>query len=284
MRADGSVDVDAAVRVAKHLVDAGHDGLVLSGTTGEAPTTHAPEKAELVAAVVEAVGDRAYVLTGAGSNDTLHAIRMAEQGAEAGAHGLLVVSPYYSRPSQAGLQAHFAAVAAATDLPVMVYDIPGRAGVRLGVETYDALAADPRVVAIKDATGDVSAAARLIARTGLAWYSGDDGLYLPFLSVGAVGIVSVAAQAHPAGFARLAAAWDAGDTAGALAAFRALLPVIDALNGAGQQAPTAKAALQLLGVLDNRVTRLPVTPLDDDDVATLRTALLAAGLPVADAS
>lgn len=161
MREDGSVDLDAAVSLATHLVDHGHDGLVLNGTTGESPATHAPEKAELIRAVVDAVGDRAAVVAGAGSNDTLHAVRMAEQAADAGADGLLVVSPYYSRPSQTGVVRHIQAVADSTPLPVMLYDVPGRTGVRFAQPTLDALAAHERVVAMKDATGDLYAAATL---------------------------------------------------------------------------------------------------------------------------
>ncbi|WP_146841917.1 4-hydroxy-tetrahydrodipicolinate synthase [Cellulomonas composti] len=274
----GELDVAAAVALARHLVDTGHDGLVLNGTTGEAPTTHAPEKAELIAAVVEAVGDRAYVVAGAGSNDTLHAVRMAEQAAEAGAHGLLVVSPYYSRPSQAGIVAHVRAVADSTDLPVMLYDIPGRAGVRLSAATVDELGEHERVVAMKDATGDVAAAARGIARTGLAWYCGDDGLLLPFLSVGAVGVVGVATHVVGAAFARAVAAWDAGDTAGALRATTSVQPAVDAINGAGFQAVYAKAALEVVGVLPRRTVRLPYLPATDDEVRDVAAGLSAAGL------
>ncbi len=271
----GEVDLPAAARLAKRLVDEGNDGLVLSGTTGEAPTTHAPEKAELVQAVVEAVGDRAFVLTGAGSNDTAHAVRMAEQGAEAGAHGLLVVSPYYSRPTQEGLYRHFATVADSTDLPVMLYDIPGRAGVRVTPATFERIAAHPKVVANKDATGDVAAAARLRQATGLAWYSGDDGLLLPFLSHGAAGIVSVSAHLVGAQFTEVVRRFDAGDHAGALDVFCTTLPVIEAMNGAGAQAVMVKAALELLGVLDNRALRLPNVAATDADVAHVRDALAA---------
>ncbi|ADG74427.1 dihydrodipicolinate synthase [Cellulomonas flavigena DSM 20109] len=278
MTADGAVDLEATVRLAKHLVDAGHDGLVLNGTTGEAPTTHAPEKAEIVAAVVEAVGDRAYVVAGAGSNDTAHAVRMAEQAAEAGAHGLLVVTPYYSRPSQDGVVAHVTAVADATDLPVMLYDVPGRSVVRLAPSTIDRLAAHERVVAMKDATGDVVAAAEAIARTGLAWYSGDDTLALALLAHGAVGLVGVATQAAPVGYAHFFDAWNAGDTARSLEIFRSLLPVAAALNGAGFQAPAAKAALVELGILSSRSTRLPLVPFTDDEAADVRAGLAAAGL------
>ena len=278
MREDGAVDVDAGVRLARWLVDRGNDGLVLNGTTGEAPTTHAPEKADLVRAVVDAVGDRAFVVAGAGSNDTAHAVRMAEQAAVAGAHGLLVVSPYYSRPSQEGLARHMEAVADSTDLPVMLYDIPGRAGVRIAPDTMARLAEHPRVVAVKDATGDPVGAARGILRTSLAWYSGDDTLYLPMLSLGAVGIVSVAAHVAAPAFAQLTRAWDTGDHAGALAAFRSMLPAIDALNGAGMQAAAAKAGCQLLGLLDSRATRLPVTPYTDAEVSVVRDGLVRAGL------
>ncbi|NYD88172.1 4-hydroxy-tetrahydrodipicolinate synthase [Cellulomonas oligotrophica] len=278
MTPDGAVDLAAAVRLAQHLVDHGHDGLVLNGTTGEAPTTHAPEKADLVAAVVEAVGDRAWVVAGAGSNDTAHAVRMAVQAAEAGAHGLLVVSPYYSRPSQDGIVAHVTHVAGSTDLPVMLYDVPGRTGVRLAEATIDRLAAHPRVVALKDATGDVAAATAKIARTGLAWYCGDDGLLPAFLAHGAVGHVGVASQVLGDAFARLVAAWDAGETATALEVFRGMLPAITALNGDGFQAAAAKAALVEVGALTSRATRLPLVPYTDDEAARVRDGLRAAGL------
>jgi 4-hydroxy-tetrahydrodipicolinate synthase len=278
MTADGDVDLAAAVALAKHLVDAGNDGLVLNGTTGEAPTTHAPEKAELVAAVVEAVGERAFVVAGAGSNDTAHAVRMAEQAAEAGAHGLLVVSPYYSRPSQDGLATHIETVAGATDLPVLVYDIPGRAGVRIAPATFARLARHPRIVGVKDAAGDVYGSAKVMRDTHLAYYAGDDGLFLALLACGAVGIVSVAGHVVTPLLARVARCWAAGDTAGSLAAFRAAAPAIDALNGAGQQAPTAKAALELLGLIPSRATRLPITPLPDEELPALRAALAAAGV------
>jgi len=278
MTSHGAVDLDATVALARHLVDGGQDGLVLNGTTGEAPTTHAPEKAEVVAAVVEAVGDRAFVVAGAGSNDTAHAVRMAEQAAEAGAHGLLVVSPYYSRPSQPGLVAHVQAVVDATDLPVMLYDVPGRAGVRMSPATIAALAENDQVVAMKDASGDVYAASKLAESTGLAWYSGDDGLLLPFLAHGAVGVVGVATHAVGSQFAAVVRAWDAGDHAEALRIFRSVIPAIDAINGAGFQAVHAKAALEVLGLLPGRTVRLPYVPASDVDVDDIRAGLRAAGL------
>ncbi|ROS28149.1 4-hydroxy-tetrahydrodipicolinate synthase [Cellulomonas sp. PhB150] len=278
MTDDGAIDLEAAVLLARHLVDHGHDGLVLNGTTGEAPTTHAPEKAELVAAVVEAVGDRAFVLAGAGSNDTAHAVRMAEQAAEAGAHGLLVVSPYYSRPSQPGVVAHISTVADATDLPVMIYDVPGRAGVRMAPGTIDELAAHERVVAMKDASGDVAGAAGAIARSGLAWYSGDDAVTLPLLAHGAVGVVGVATHVVGTQFAAMIAAWDAGDHTEALRLYRGALPAVQAINGAGFQAVFAKAALQVVGLLSSRAVRLPYVPASEQDVDDIRAGLRAAGL------
>jgi 4-hydroxy-tetrahydrodipicolinate synthase len=278
MTRTGEVDLDAAAALARHLVDRGNDGLVLSGTTGEAPTTHAEEKAALVAAVVDAVGDRAKVVAGAGSNDTDHAVRMAEQAAEAGAHGLLVVAPYYSRPSQEGLYQHVVRVADSTELPVMVYDVPGRTGVRVAAETFERLAEHPQVVAVKDAAGNVYQASKNIVRTGLAWYCGDDGLYLPFLAVGASGHVGVATHVVGSRFAELTRAFDAGDTARALALFRSAAPVIDALNGDGAQAVMAKAAVEALGLADNRFLRLPNIPATDDEAAAVRAALELAGI------
>lgn len=276
MTPGGEVDLDAAATVATYLVDHGSDGLVLNGTTGESPTTHAPEKAELVRVVADAVGDRAAVVAGAGSNDTEHAVRMAQQAQEAGADGLLVVSPYYSRPSQEGLLRHFAAVADSTDLPVMLYDVPGRTGVRVAPDTYARIAEHERVVATKDATGDVASAALLTARTGLAWYSGDDGLLLPFLVHGGAGVVSVAAHAVGDTFAAAVAAYDAGDLARALDLVRAAAPAVAALNGAGFQAVMAKASLEVLGVLGNRHVRLPLVPATDDEVVGVRAGLDAA--------
>jgi 4-hydroxy-tetrahydrodipicolinate synthase len=278
MTPDGALDLDAAVRLATHLVDHGHDGLVLNGTTGEASTTHAPEKAELIAAVVEAVGDRASIVAGAGSNDTAHAVRMAEQAAEAGAHGLLVVSPYYSRPSQEGVYRHVVAVADSTPLPVMLYDVPGRTGVRFDAGTFDRLAVHERIVAVKDASGDLYGALTAIERTGLAWYSGDDTAYLTMLAHGAVGVVSVVGHVAGERLAQMTAAFDAGDHARALEVFRSIVPAIDALNGAGFQAVAAKAAVEALGLIPNRHMRLPLVAASDDEAEGVRAGVRAAGL------
>lgn len=189
--ADGALDLDGAQQLAVHLVDAGNDGLIINGTTGESPTTTDAEKNDLVRAVLEAVGDRAHVVAGIGTNDTRHTLELARQAEHTGAHGLLAVTPYYSKPPQEGLYRHFTAIADATELPVMLYDIPGRSGVPINTETLVRLAEHPRIVANKDAKGDLGRASWAIAQSGLAWYSGDDMLNLPLLSVGAVGFVSV---------------------------------------------------------------------------------------------
>ena len=278
MTADGSVDLEAAVALATHLIDHGHDGLVLNGTTGEAPTTHAQEKSDLVRAVVEAVGERAFVVAGAGSNDTQHAVRMAEQAAEAGARGLLVVTPYYSRPSQEGIYQHTVAVADATDLPVMLYDVPGRTVVRYAPATLHRLAGHPRVVAVKDATDDVQAALRAIDETGLAWYGGDDATLLPFLAVGAVGLVSMAGHLVGDGLAQVIREFEAGDPAAARMTFLSVLPAVDLICGSGNGALRSKLALTLLGLIPTATMRLPHAPPDDDEVQIVRSALVAAGL------
>lgn len=277
MTPGGDVDLAAAARLATHLVEHGHDGLVLNGTTGEAPTTHAPEKADLIRAVVDAVGDRALVVAGAGSNDTAHAVRMAEQAADAGAHGLLVVSPYYSRPSQEGIYQHTVAVADATDLPVMLYDVPARTVVRYSLATLERLAAHERVVAVKDATGDVVGAMRAIDATGLAYYAGDDALLLPFLSVGAVGLVSMAAHLVGDELAETLRAADAGDLVRAREVFRSAMPMIDLVCGSGNGALRSKLTLALLGLIPSATMRLPQAAPDAEEVALVRAALVAAG-------
>jgi len=182
---DGALDVEAGRRLAAHLVDNGVDSLILGGTTGESPTTSLDEKLELLKAVKEEVGDRVRICAGAGTNNTATSIEVAQAAAAAGADSLLVVTPYYSKPSQQGVYEHFAAVADSTDLPICVYDIPGRSGIPVASDTLRRLAELPTIQAVKDAKGDLSAAAELIQETDLAWYSGDDPINLPWLSLGA---------------------------------------------------------------------------------------------------
>jgi 4-hydroxy-tetrahydrodipicolinate synthase len=203
---------------------------------------------------------------------------MAEQAAEAGAHGLLVVTPYYSRPSQKGICLHTLAVADATELPVMLYDVPGRSGVRYAPATLDRLAEHPRVVAVKDATGDVQAAVRHIERTGLAFYSGDDALLLPFLSVGAVGLVSMAAHLIGNELAQVIREFAAGDVPAARATFLSVAPVIDLICGSGNGALRSKLTLALLGVIPSAAMRLPQAEADEDEVEEVRSIMVALGL------
>jgi len=275
---DGSLDLQGAARVAEHLADHGHDGVVVSGTTGESPTTSTEEDGQVLRAVVEAVGDRLTVLAGVGTNDTAHSVELAAQAEKIGADGLLVVTPYYSKPTQAGLAAHFEAVTGASGLPVMLYDIPGRSSIAIAPETYRRVAADERVVAVKDAVGDLARGVRIMAETGLAFYSGDDVVNLGWLTHGGCGLVSVVGHVAGDRYAEMVAAVDRGDLPTALTTYRELVPVVDAIMTTAQGAMTAKAALQLLGVIPTRTVRLPLVPADDTLVAHLREVLDRSGL------
>lgn len=276
MQSDGSIDYEAARKLAKRLVADGADGLVVNGTTGESPVTHMEEKVELVRAVKEVVD--VPVISGAGSNDTIHTVRMTEMTQEAGADAVLIVAPYYSRPSQEGIFRHYRAVDEATDKPILVYDVPGRTGVHIQLETYRRLAELPHVKAVKDATGDIAGAVRKRMETGLTWYSGDDGLFLPFLSVGAVGIISVIAHVASAPMRRLADAFDVGDIHEAQRLAVRLAPLVQALNGNGFQAVMAKAALKVKGVLDDTTMRLPNVGPGDAELERAEKGMRAAGL------
>jgi 4-hydroxy-tetrahydrodipicolinate synthase len=275
---DGSVDLEGTARVAEHLVANGNDGVVVSGTTGEAPTTTTEEDGLLLRAVVEAVGDRATVVAGVGTNNTAHSVELAEQAQKLGADGVLVVTPYYNKPTQDGVLAHFRAVAAASDLPVMLYDIPGRTAMTIAPETLARAAEDERIVAVKDAVGNLERGVRLMQQTGLAYYSGDDQLNLGWLTHGAAGVVSVVGHVAGKQYAEMADAVSRGDLTSALATYRRLVPVVEVVMTRAQGAMTAKAAMQLLGVLDNRNVRLPLVPASDALVEELRTVLTSAGL------
>jgi 4-hydroxy-tetrahydrodipicolinate synthase len=273
----GEVDLPAARELAVHLVDEQqNDGLVINGTTGEAPTTTDCEKADLLAAVVDAVGDRATVLAGVGTFDTVHSVQLAQQAAKAGADGLLVVTPYYSRPPQAGLLQHFRVVADASPLPVMVYDIPGRTGVRLESDTLIELARHQQIVAVKDARGDLAASARVLAETDLAYYAGDDGLLLPLLAVGASGLIGTSTHFSGAATKQLLEAYERGDTAEALRIYRRLLPIYTGIFRT-QGVILVKAALALLGRPVGPV-RLPMVEATEHELSHLRADLAAAGL------
>ena len=276
---EGELDLDAAQKVATHLIDQGNDGLVISGTTGESPTTTVAEDGRLLAAVVEAVGDRATVVAGVGTNDTAHSVALAKQARTIGADGLLIVTPYYSKPPQSGIVAHVNTVAqAGDDLPVMLYDIPGRSGVMLAPQTYVELRKNPLVLSVKDAVGDLNRGAWLMRETGITIYSGDDSLNLGWLAYGASGIVSVVAHAASRQLADMVAAVDRGDLVAARALNDQILPVDRAMMTVTQGVITAKAVLQILGVLDHRTTRAPLPEATEDEVAMLRDALTVAGL------
>jgi 4-hydroxy-tetrahydrodipicolinate synthase len=259
--ADGSLDTTAAARLANRLVDGGCDGLVISGTTGESPTTTDDEKLDLLRAVLEAVGDRARVITGAGTYDTAHSIRLAKAAAAEGAHALLVVTPYYSKPPQAGLIAHFTAVADATDLPVLLYDIPPRSVVPIQPETIWTLAAHPNIAGIKDAKGDLHSGGQIMAETGLAYYSGDDALNLPWLAMGATGFISVISHLAAGQLRELLSAFGSGDIATARKINVAVAPLCDAMARLGG-VTMSKAGLRLQGfdVGDPRLPQMAATP------------------------
>jgi 4-hydroxy-tetrahydrodipicolinate synthase len=277
---DGGLDVDGAQQLAAHLVDQGCDGLVVAGTTGESPTTTDAEKDTVLRAVIDAVGDRARIVAGVGTYDTRHSIELAEAAEKAGAHGLLVVTPYYSKPPQAGLVQHFTAVADATGLPVMLYDIPGRSGVAIRSETLMTLARHDRIVAVKDAKGDLASTAEVLAATDLVYYSGEDALNLPLLALGAVGVVSVVAHVCAGQYAAMVAAVERGDLAEARRVNAAVLPAVRGIMTRTQGVIATKAALGLLGLPGGPV-RSPLVEATAAEVEQLQRDLAAAGVQVA---
>lgn len=273
---DLSIDWDGVSTLANHLLSTGHDAVVLNGTTGEAPTTSDDEKDQIIKVVLEAVGNRVKVIAGAGNNETTHSVEQALRAQKAGAHGLLVVSPYYNRPPQAGIEAHFRAIADATDLPVIMYDIPARTGMQIESDTIVRLAEHPRIAALKDAKGDVAATSWVIKRSGIPVYSGDDILNLPLLSVGAVGFISVCGHTVGPQLREMLDAWFAGNAARALEIHQEVLPVFTGTFRT-QGAILTKAALTLMGLPGGR-TRLPLVDATPDQIAQLRTDLIAGGV------
>lgn len=265
---DGSLDTDTAARLATRLVDAGCDGLVISGTTGESPTTTDAEKSLLLRAVVDAVGDRARIVAGVGTYDTAHSVHLAEAAAAEGVHGLLVVTPYYSRPPQSGLVAHFTTVADATDLPVILYDIPPRSVVPIEWDTMRTVAQHPNIVAVKDAKADLPGAAQIMAETGLVYYSGDDALNLPWLAMGAVGFISVWGHVAAGQLRDMLSAFNSGDIATARKIAVALGP-LNAAQGRLGGVTLSKAGLRLQGFEagDPRLPQMPATPAELDELA-----------------
>jgi 4-hydroxy-tetrahydrodipicolinate synthase len=274
---DGAIDWDGVAKLAQHLVDTGHDGIAVNGTTGEAPTTKSSEKLEIIKVVKSVVGDKITVLSGAGDNETSYTVEQAKRSQDAGADGLLVVTPYYNKPPQAGIEAHFRAVAAATDLPIMMYDIPGRTGVEIESDTivklFDTV---ENIVALKDAKGNIAATSWVIKRCGVPVYSGDDILNLPFLSVGAVGFVSVCGHTVGNQLKAMLDAWFAGNAPRALEIHQELLPVFTGTFRT-QGAILTKAAMSLMG-LPGGTTRLPLVDATEAQIAQLRIDLTAGGV------
>ena len=275
---DLSIDWAGVEKLAKHLVSTGHDGIVVNGTTGEAPTTSDDEKIEIIKVVRKAVDGKAKVVAGAGNNETSHSVEQAEMAANAGADGLLVVTPYYNKPPQAGIEAHFRAMADATKVPVMLYDIPGRTGVAIEPDTIVKLASHPNIVALKDAKGDVASTSWVIKRCGIPVYSGDDILNLPLLSVGAVGFVSVCGHTVGADLRVMLDSWFSGDSAKALEIHQKLLPVYTGTFRT-QGAILTKAALNIMGLPGGKV-RLPLVDATESQISQLREDLRAGGVKV----
>jgi 4-hydroxy-tetrahydrodipicolinate synthase len=274
---DGAVDLDATASIASYLVDHGHDGVVVSGTTGESPTTSVRETGDILRAVKDAVGDRATVVAGVGTNATALSVELAQQAEKLGADALLLVTPYYNKPGQAGLLHHFQEVVRATGTPVILYDVPGRTATQISLETYDRIKGDT-VVAVKDAVGDFARGVEL-RQLGYAVYSGDDVSNLAWLAHGASGVISVVGHAAGRQLKTMIEDYLDGNTVAALKTYTTLLPATRAIMGVPNYgATTAKAALQLLGVLDNRNVRGPLVPLTDDEVAALRAGLEASHL------
>ncbi len=278
MRPDGSMDEVGVRAVVEHLIASGHDGIVVNGTTGESATLTDDESIDAVRIAVDAAAGRAAVTAGVGSNSTAHSVEMAARAVEVGADALLLVSPYYNKPTQAGLLAHCRAVADSTDLPVMLYDIPGRTGTAFSTETLLALAEHPRILAVKDAKADLWASTHVMAATDLLWFSGDDVLSLAHLAQGAVGVVSVVGHVAGREYAAMVAAVDAGDLATARQIHHRLIPAVDAIMTTSQGAIMAKAALVELGVIESAFVRLPLVESPPEHLEVLRKGLTEAGL------
>jgi 4-hydroxy-tetrahydrodipicolinate synthase len=281
MTSDGAVDYDGAARLAAYLVDdMRNEGIVVNGTTGEAPTTTDEEKSRLLRVVLEAVGDRAAVIAGVGTNITAHTIELAKQAERAGAHGLLVVAPYYNKPAQDALAAHFTNVADSTELPMIIYDVPHRTSVAVATDTLIRLAQHPRIVAVKDAKGDIAGTSQVLAHTDLAYYSGDDPMTLPLLAIGGIGIVSVTAHVVGDRIFEMISAFANGRNAEAARLHLSMLPVNVGLFR-NQAAVLTKAAMDLLGLPGGGV-RGPLLPASAAERQTLSADLTAGGVKLPD--
>lgn len=273
---DLTIDWAGVEKLAAHLQGTGHDGIVVNGTTGEAPTTSDEEKVEIIKVARKATGGKLKIIAGAGNNETSHSVEQAKLAADAGADGLLVVTPYYNKPPQAGIEAHFRAMADATNVPVMLYDIPGRTGIAIEPDTICRLAEHKNIVALKDAKGDVASTSWVIKRSGIPVYSGDDILNLPLLSVGAVGFVSVCGHTVGARLREMLDYWFAGKPEQALKIHQELLPVFTGTFRT-QGAILTKAALNLMGLPGGKV-RLPLVDATASQISQLKDDLSNGGI------
>lgn len=272
-RPDGSVDLDSTAALATRLVDQGCDGLVVGGTTGEYSTMTDDEHEAVFRTVREAVGDRVALVAGSGSNDTHHTVHLSEQAQKAGMDGLLIVTPYYNKPTQTGVVAHFETVADSVDLPIMLYDIPGRSGIPLSADTLIRLGRHENIVAVKDAKADLTEATRVMAESDLLYYSGDDGLTVPWMAIGAVGLVGVTTHVDTPRFRRMIDAMRADDLATARALAYELEPVVRATMTHVPGAVAAKQILHWQGILSNHRVRLPYVDATESEAAQIRADL-----------
>ena len=275
---DGELDLEATQALAEHLVSNGADGLVVTGTTGETSTLTDDENIQVFEAVVEAVGGRAKVVAGTGMNDTAHSAHLSQRAQAAGVDGLLLVTPYYNKPNQAGIQAHFEHIASATDLPIMLYDIPGRSVMPIEPDTLMTLSKHPNIVALKDAKSDYQSTTLVLANTDLTVYSGDDGLTLPLMAAGAVGVVSVTGHVAPRTYRELVDAANAGDFATARQKHFELDPIQRAVMTHVQGAVAAKTVLAWQGIIPSARVRLPLVGVTDDEAALIKTDLAEGGI------
>ncbi|MFP8641210.1 4-hydroxy-tetrahydrodipicolinate synthase [Priestia aryabhattai] len=277
---NGEIDFNATKTLVEHLITNGTDGLVVAGTTGESPTLTTEEKIELFKCVVEAAAGRVHVIAGTGSNNTQASISLTKLAEETGVDGIMLVAPYYNKPSQEGLYQHFKTIAQSTSLPVMLYNIPGRSVVNISVETIVRLSEIPNVVSIKEASGNLDAMAEIISKTpsDFTLYSGDDGLTIPVLAIGGAGVISVASHIIGNDMQEMINAFKNGDVQKAAATHRNLLPIMRALFIAPSPSPV-KAALNLNGIQVGGV-RLPMVPLSNNEQSALEEVLQARGINV----
>ena len=269
MNTDGEVDWDSTERLIDYVVSNGADGVVVTGTTGETSTLTDAEKIKLVEVGKSVANGRAKIITGGGSNETAHAMQLYKASEKAGADGVMIVTPYYNKPSQAGVLTHFRLIADATDLPVILYDIPGRAGIPISYDTFHRAAKHPNIVAVKDAKGDLAQASRIMNETDLIYFSGDDSNVLPHLAIGATGHIGVTANVAPAAYRELVDATNRNDFNHALTVHNTLEPLQRALMTHVPGTVATKYALHGLGIIDSPRVRLPLVGPEDAEAARI---------------